>query len=83
MTAREKLLAIGRKQGPCLICGGPNHLARHRAWDAIDQMLRMDDLPLRRVAWNFGVPVAEVRLVREAYADARRRKIALPGRSEK
>jgi hypothetical protein len=78
MTARAKLLAKGRKQGPCGMCGAT--YAPHRIWDAIDCALRYENE--KAVAREYGVTVAEVRLVRDAYADARRRHAALPGRGD-
>lgn len=82
MTARELLLRIGRKQGPCLICGRSGHLARHRLWDALDSTLRAGESESAVGRW-YAVPVAEVRCVREAYAEARRAHRVLPGRAER
>lgn len=64
--------------GPCGICGGPD--SRHRLWDALDARGRSVDGP-EGTAADYGIPASDVRLVMEAYADARRRHRPLPGRA--
>lgn len=78
MTALDRLMAKAVKQGPCFLCG-ETALARHRTWDAIDADLQAGARELT-IARNYVVKVQEVRDVREAYAEARRRKRPLPGR---
>ena len=75
------LLAKARKQGPCLICGQPGTLARHRIWDAIDADLRNGEGEVA-IGHDYNEDVQEVRHVREAYAEARRKCQALPGRTK-
>ena len=64
-------------RGPCCICGGPD--ARHRIWDSIDDQSRTSDGIAGTARW-LHVTVAEVRLVRAAFGEARRRHAPLPGR---
>lgn len=81
MSAAARLMAKAVKQGPCLICGRPGHLARHRLWDALDTAIRVDGWTDKKIADNWQVDVQEVRDVREAFAEARKRKRPLPGRT--
>lgn len=74
--AIARLEAMGAKQGPCFLCGPPT-LARHRLWDAIDGAQRNGEAVTR--IWS-GISLREVRLVRAAYALARRQHRKLPGR---
>jgi hypothetical protein len=74
MSARQQLLAQAKEQGPC-VCGAP--YARHRPWDSIDE----SDATVWATAAEYAVSEREVRLVREAYADARRCHVNLPGRA--
>jgi hypothetical protein len=62
--------------GPCGHCGGPD--ARHRIWDSVYDRVRTSD-GIAGTARDLGVTVAEVRLVRQAYDEARRRHARLPG----
>lgn len=80
MTALDRLMAKAVKQGPCLICGQPGHLARHRLWDSIDTSIRLSGWTDFRIARAYSVPAQEVHDVREAFAEARKRKRPLPGR---
>ena len=63
-------------RGECGICGGPD--ARHRLWDAVDTSGRMDGV--KRAASDYGMSVADVRLVMDEFAEARRQHRPLPGR---
>lgn len=79
MTAREKLHKLGKPQGECYMCGAP--YARHRLWDSVDGGIRSSDGFEATVKW-YAVSRREARLAKAAYADARRRHVALPGRTE-
>jgi len=72
-----RLDRIRPPRGPCGICGG--HDARHRIWDSIDDQSRTSDGVAGTARW-LHVTVAEVRLVRAAFDEARRRHTPLPGR---
>lgn len=80
VSALDRLVAKAVEQGPCLICCQPGAFARHRTWDAIDTSIRVDGWTDLKIAREYSVKVQEVRDVREAFAEARKRKRLLPGR---
>ncbi len=77
----SEYLERARRQGPCLICGAPGVLARHRLWDAVDASLRLDGMSPEEIAKDRHLDVGEVRWVLEQYAKARREHRTLPGRA--